>query len=268
VKENTMTKTTLTIEERLAEAEAEADKASAQARQLRATKEAAEAEAKDQADEGRDEFEEQRAKDFEPVFAKAVRQAGEAFDQAVVDGGDVVAAWTNYQRAIAVAAEEERRFTHWRWERAREVWEAKKNQLNAFNRRIDRLPNLAPPIPATGRRRYDPVVVMRKSGGKSETPSIHPQVRELNEEINQWARDNVLDYKRDLANTERIYGFSEIIGTEPRPKMTAGHRDKWERRSFTKAFEEAAKKAADSAAAEHRKSVRTHITALAKDDAA
>lgn len=95
--------TTTTIDTQLQKALDAAEKARAKAEELAAQKAAAEAAEADRKRTARTAFEAKRAADFPTTYARPAREARQAFETAVRDGGDYLAAWTTYQAALAIA---------------------------------------------------------------------------------------------------------------------------------------------------------------------
>lgn len=97
---------TTTIDTQIQKALDTAEKARAKAAALAAQKAEADAAETARRRAARTEFEAARAAEFPQKFARPVRQAREAFNEAVTSGGDYLTAWVTYQAAQAVARAE------------------------------------------------------------------------------------------------------------------------------------------------------------------
>lgn len=236
--------TAQTVENEIAKAEQAAQDARDKAREMRAQQEAEAAEAARRRRVARAEFEERRRVDFPRTYGRAVREARDAFNEAVATGADAFGAWTRYQGAIAVAASEEGRIAHYQHRRATEAYE---QTLAKYTALADRL---------------RPFTAQHSRYAGAAQPDA--RLAETNRAINELAGTLGSSYHRADGDLDEMAAHQLGIERPRNIPMSVGDATKWEKRTFTRAFDDAVHAAATRAAAEHDQQVRQEIDALTR----
>lgn len=191
-----------------------------------------------------DAFEAERLDQLPATFGKAVRDAQARFAEAAAEGSaQVLPSWIELQKAVAIAAAEERRVLRWRYQRALEVYESHQDKIRRFNEERDH------------------IVHERGRCGHESIAHWAERLATLNEKINTWATTTGTDLTREPDNDSRVLSQQYSI-ERPLLNMTAGEREKWDRRTFADAYEAIIRQVQDQVARDHSDQMKQTIDAL------
>ncbi|MGF6822411.1 hypothetical protein M2317_001315 [Microbacterium sp. ZKA21] len=237
------------IEDQIRAAEAAAQQARAEAARLYAEKDEAEQAAKRARRRALNQFVKQRDAEWPSRFNRRVREAREAFEDAVAHNGDALAAWVAYKNVEAVAiAERGANVGHW-LKLQRESYDEAKQQYDDIKQRFVTAQYRAE---GEGRRgRVDPHVF-----------SQYPELVRANEEYNALAERIESKDRRDAGELgEMSFAHLDIR----RPLLRNSDQVREDERTFAEAFEQAAARARDAAVVEHRRDRTAAFDAYAAD---
>lgn len=219
-----------------AERAQKADEALHKAEATQAQAEASQAEQKRIQDDGKNAERWMTYKEF----LAPIKQAQEAFEAAVRDGGDTVTAFINLRKAEAIARTEHEAVTGWKYSRQHRAYETAVSTLRPLIEAMQGLRQEA------ARNRW--------SFPADYPAEFKQRVAELNEEINDAAKAYKSDYRRDLTSVGDVF-MLDIVDTKPsRFQCAPAGTIPPEQRDATPyhvALEDAIRKVATEAGAEH-----------------
>lgn len=259
-----MTNTTQnSVDIEAAKAAEELQAAKDKARALEAKAELAEAQRKEQAAAARYEFEQQRRDNFQRDYMQPLKDARTAFEQAVSTGGDTLQAWTTYMEAVHKAAAEESRFTNFFYNRELDHYEAVARQISEWNTELQHFNNTdyvrAPYDPGTELRGpWTAIVETIAAKVKRQTNKPVNRVQQINNELHALAKGLKRQLNRDLDSTEHIL-VADLI---ERPSSSVLiHTDRYEKRTYAQALQQAIDKHLQQVEQDHRAQVQQDIEA-------